>query len=523
MAGRVRSLALTAVGFATLIGAAGEPAAEALARYNIDPRQISVSGISSGAFMAHQFHVAHSATVIGAGIIAGGPYNCATSELYVSIDTAVTRCSAYLAEQCGGFETLCRAVWGFVPGSRPGDIYQGPRTAAEVRALAERSAADARAAAARGAIDPVENLRDSRVYLFSAAADSLVPRPVVDAAAAFYTVGMGVDPVRIRYVNTVDTIHAMVTDDFSRASESGRINECREGGLPLINDCGERYPGDADVAGELLRHLYGEAAGERAPRTGRIVRFSQEDFLPRAGRWGMGGEGYAYVPAACAEGRRCRLHVAFHGCKQYAGRIDTRFVEYAGYNEWADLYKVIVLYPQTAPVTLFLPARQPVPEFHCDNLRINPNGCWDWAGFTGADYATKAAVQIRTVKAMIDHLAGLIGPPAGLRVGREGQVADLAWTALTAETVIGYNVYRSERHPPAIEAGSRRNREPLPAPSFRDSDLDPARDYFYVVTAVTAGGEETAPSLPVSTHRLCELCLCASLTGPPVCSVSPCW
>ncbi len=35
---------------------------------------ITVSGISSGGFMAVQFHVAHSSTVGGAGVVAGGPY-----------------------------------------------------------------------------------------------------------------------------------------------------------------------------------------------------------------------------------------------------------------------------------------------------------------------------------------------------------------------------------------------------------------------------------------------------------------
>lgn len=40
---------------------------------------ISVSGLSSGGYMAGQFHVAHSGNVIGAGILAAGPYGCAQS------------------------------------------------------------------------------------------------------------------------------------------------------------------------------------------------------------------------------------------------------------------------------------------------------------------------------------------------------------------------------------------------------------------------------------------------------------
>jgi len=37
----------------------------------LDPVDITVSGISSGAFFAHQFHIAFSSLVKGAGIVAG--------------------------------------------------------------------------------------------------------------------------------------------------------------------------------------------------------------------------------------------------------------------------------------------------------------------------------------------------------------------------------------------------------------------------------------------------------------------
>ena len=40
--------------------------------YNVDSSQVSVSGISSGACMATQFHVAHSRDVMGVGLVAGG-------------------------------------------------------------------------------------------------------------------------------------------------------------------------------------------------------------------------------------------------------------------------------------------------------------------------------------------------------------------------------------------------------------------------------------------------------------------
>ena len=55
---------------------AAAPAAT-LPRLNLDLEQTSVSGISSGGYMAVQFAVAHSEMVAGVGVFAGGPYRCA--------------------------------------------------------------------------------------------------------------------------------------------------------------------------------------------------------------------------------------------------------------------------------------------------------------------------------------------------------------------------------------------------------------------------------------------------------------
>ena len=44
--------------------------------YNVDTSQISVSGISSGAAMATQMHVAYSSIIMGAGMFAGSKSFC---------------------------------------------------------------------------------------------------------------------------------------------------------------------------------------------------------------------------------------------------------------------------------------------------------------------------------------------------------------------------------------------------------------------------------------------------------------
>eukprot|EP00117_Sycon_ciliatum_P004428 scpid97007/ scgid0519/ len=51
--------------------------ADKLGQYNIYMNRTTVSGLSAGGFFAVQYHVAFSSQVIGAGIVAGGPYYCA--------------------------------------------------------------------------------------------------------------------------------------------------------------------------------------------------------------------------------------------------------------------------------------------------------------------------------------------------------------------------------------------------------------------------------------------------------------
>ena len=55
---------------------------------DIDTDRVTVSGISSGAHMAHQLHIAYSDVFSGAGLVSGGPYNCAENSLV----TAMGRC-----------------------------------------------------------------------------------------------------------------------------------------------------------------------------------------------------------------------------------------------------------------------------------------------------------------------------------------------------------------------------------------------------------------------------------------------
>ena len=337
---RTRYLFAVAMALAAGAGAAAERLPEFAAEGTI-----TTSGVSSGAYMAVQLHVAHSATVRGAGAIAGGPYYCARGSLW----TALSSCMD------------------------PGPFSALPQP--------QHLAGVARSLAASGAIDPIERLAGAKVWLFSGTRDETVSAEIVEALRGFYRAAA--PDADIALENGVPAGHGMVTD--------GAGNECSTTRPPFIVAC--RY----DAAGILLKHLLGSLAALAARPAGRVIEFDQREFAGGApAAISMADSGYAFVPQPCGR-ERCRVHVVFHGCRQSAEQIGDRFVREAGYNRWAESNRLIVLYPQTVPRYGF--------SFGARNFVFNPRACWDWWGYTGAQYATKQGAQIRAVRAMVERLA----------------------------------------------------------------------------------------------------------------------
>jgi poly(3-hydroxybutyrate) depolymerase len=317
--------------------------AEPLPAMGASAREITTSGLSSGGFMAVQLHVAHSAIVKGAGVVAGGPYYCAQGHL---------RRAYYNCTDPGLF--------------------------APFPALSLLKA-EAEAQAKAGRIDPTAGLASARAWLFSGTKDRTVSRDAVEGLFAFYR-GYKVNTVIVR---DKPAGHAMPT-------ENAGDPECGATRSPFINDC------DYDAAGALLAHLIGGMLPAVAKESGRLLRFDQGEFAGGpASAISMADDAYVYVPKAC-ETDVCAVHVALHGCRQGAGEIGERFVREAGYNRWADANRLIVLYPQVI-------ARYGW-AFGSASFIWNPRGCWDWWGYTGALYHTKEGPQIRALKAMLDRL-----------------------------------------------------------------------------------------------------------------------
>ncbi|WP_119156400.1 poly(3-hydroxybutyrate) depolymerase [Caldimonas tepidiphila] len=358
------------------------PPLAALPALGADARAVTVSGLSSGGYMAAQFQVTHSASLAGAAVIEGGPYGCSRG----SVRTAAQTCSCP-SESGGWLGSLERAACTPLAAGAALELSRGVTEGM------------------RREIDDVSNLKRHRVWLFSGGKDRTVPLPMMDALEGYYA-AYGVPPAQLRRVHLPESGHGLPTK---------ARGDCAASRTPYLNGCG------FDGAGELLKWLYD--APQMQPGTARpqsLRPFSQRPYRDGGSRFdGLDETGWVYIPAACEQaGSGCRLHVAFHGCSQGQnvvvegrGSYGRTFVEGAGYNDWAEANRIVVLYPQVMPSS-----RGGVPGPY----RYNPKGCWDFWGYTdprGAalyplqpSFAKKDAPQVKAVKRMIDALVA--GPSA---------------------------------------------------------------------------------------------------------------
>lgn len=335
------------VGLAALLALQGAQAADPLpTKFKVEKDETSVSGLSSGAYMAVQLQVAYSASIKGSGVVAGGPYYCAANSL--------------------AFAAICMGQVPFLP-PNPFMLLN-----------------EARKFEASREIDPLDNLKSRRVYVFSGTKDTVVYQQAVNSTVSFFRAA-GVPDSGVQYVKNVPAGHALITPSFG--------NACDANAAPYISHCevdGQGY----DQAGALLTHIYGPLKRKAISATGRFVTFDQRAFAAAA--TGMADEGYLYVPKSCDAGQACKVHVALHGCVQSAESVGDDFVLDTGYNVWADNNNFLVLYPQVNKST----------------SPFNPQGCWDWFGYTGANYAKKDGPQMKAIMNMVKALGS--GAASGL-------------------------------------------------------------------------------------------------------------
>lgn len=327
-----RLIQIVCIAFAMLLTGTAPVAAD-----EPDRARVTVSGISSGAYLATQVHVALSDRVDGVALLAGGPWRCAEG----SIAHALGRC---ISGQALDVQAFIDAV---------------------------------RAAAQQGLIDDPAGLAGDRVWLFIGAADPVVNPALTRATAEFYRAFTADDGIRL--VTGPDATHGWPTLSNGKP--------CGEMGDAYINAC------DFDAAGQLLTHLYGPLAPPAKANADRLEAMQQAGLVPDGA--GFADTGFVYLPSSCSDRPEdCRLHIALHGCRQGAEFIGERFARETGLNAWAESNAIVVLYPQL------------------NTSAYNPQGCWDWWGYTGAGYDLREAPQIRGIAALIDSWTS--GHPQGV-------------------------------------------------------------------------------------------------------------
>lgn len=252
----------------------------------------TISGMSSGGYMAGQIHVAYSSYISGAGIIVAGPYYCALDSLLRA-------------------NTICTY------NNNPVDITEMVNYTI--------------AKAAQGLIDPIEDLANTTVYIFAGMRDELMQPAILEATYNYYKTF--IPESKITYVKNPYSNHAWPTKISS--------NPCWYYGRNFINNCG------FDGSGIILTTLLGPLFQKGVTKTDNLYAFPQKAYANVAKIY-MDDYGYIYIPDTCkSDATKCRLHVNLHGCGQNHQNMGFNFILGLGLIEWADTNNIVVIFPQT--------------------------------------------------------------------------------------------------------------------------------------------------------------------------------
>ena len=238
--------------------------------------------------MAGQIELAHSKDIVGAGVVAGGPFACAetaSGQLFPYWPIVMWQNASQAVNAC------MKVAWG----------------APDAEELAKR----AKELAEDGKIDELSGLADDKVYLFSGNEDQTVERPVVEAAKRFYT-EVGVPEENVTLVERQGG-HAFITE-----TEGSGLRPLRQ---PYVSDC------DYDQAKAILEWIYGTPLADPSPSpTGKFIIFDQSP-LAKARPTGLPPR----ASSMCRRlARRSRLPAAYRATWLRAGAGDRRRRVYQG-------------------------------------------------------------------------------------------------------------------------------------------------------------------------------------------------
>ena len=223
--------------------------------------------------------------------------------------------------------------------------------------------------------DPLSDLAGKPIYVYHGTLDPIVNALVSDSGVDFYQHFSA----NVEYHNTDPAGHDWPTPEG--------VLPCSLTSPPFLINCGD------DPEGEMLAHWLGSV---NPPNTGTpegtLSSFDQ-DLYARGGNapaLSMDNNGLLYTPPTCAGGASCKLVVALHGCLSGKYLLGDEFPEHANLDTYADTNNLVILYPQA--IASVIP--------------FNPEGCWDWWGYDGSNFAVKSAPQMVTLTNMVHALGG---------------------------------------------------------------------------------------------------------------------
>lgn len=266
---------------------------------------VVVTGLSSGGFMAVQYHVAYSSSLIGAVVIAGGPFYCAMGQEIRATEACMSIPEMINVNELASLTKTC---------------------------------------ASEGNCDPVDNLAKQKVWLFSGTKDTVVHQGVMEKLKQYY--GAFIDSSLINSTFDMPAEHSWVTNNFGSA--------CAHLGSPYINNC------NFDASFASLDYIVGPLQPPVQAK-GLVKTINQETYTPgkvKPSSLSLGPNAYAYVSTGCANGTAaCPLVIAFHGCQQTIDDIGSDFIEHIALNEVAEANNFVVLYPQA--IKSYFPIQNP--------------------------------------------------------------------------------------------------------------------------------------------------------------------
>lgn len=271
-------------------------------------------------------------------------------------------------ELYAGAGVIAGAPWGCAAGNLGRALSQCTRSGDNVPP-AQELVATARELQAGGKVGDLALLEDDRLWLFHGTLDAAVAAEVSNGVWDFYAAFMP-ESQRV-YVNDMAATHHFPTVNQGHA--------CDGFASPYIGAC------DFDAAGQLLQHLYTGALDEPGTLAAGAVLEQRE--LPGAAAAGLNPSAWLYVPPSCPT-TGCRLHVVLHGCSQAVDQVQEQFMRQTGYLRWAHSNGIVLAFPQVTASP------------------FNPLACWDWWGYTGANYQQRDGAQVKVITDWVMDLGG---------------------------------------------------------------------------------------------------------------------